>query len=185
MSTTTGSGQLPPNAYWVIPGRFAAGEYPGAKSHRDAAGKLRALMGAGINHFVDLTEPHELAPYAGIAEEEAAQLGLSIEHHRHSIRDVQVPRSRQEMAAILDAIDAALDDGRTVYVHCWGGIGRTGTAVGCWLVRRGRTGEEALAQVSDWWRGVEKAWRRPESPETPEQCDYVRNWTDPSTEGTA
>lgn len=176
---------MPPNAYWVIPGRFAAGEYPGAKSRRDAADKLRALMGAGIDYFIDLTEPHELAPYAWIAEEEAAQLGRSIEHDRRSIRDVQVPRNQHEMAAILDSIGAALDDGRTVYVHCWGGIGRTGTVVGCWLVRCGRTGEEALDQVADWWRGVEKAWRRPESPETPEQCDYVRNWTEPSTEGTA
>ncbi len=24
-----------------------------------------------------------------------------------------------------------------VYVHCWGGVGRTGTVVGCWLLRHG------------------------------------------------
>ena len=28
-------------------------------------------------------------------------------------------------------------DGRKVYVHCWGGVGRTGTVVGCYLVRQG------------------------------------------------
>ncbi len=89
------------------------------------------------------------------------------------------------MVDILDTIDAALEEGRTVYVHCWGGVGRTGTVVGCWLVRHGRTGEEALAQVAEWWRGVEKVWRQPESPETPEQCEYVRNWTEPSTGGAA
>ena len=50
------------------------------------------------------------------------------------------------MASILDAIDAALDGGKTVYVHCWGGVGRTGTVVGCWLVRHGKTGDEALRQ---------------------------------------
>ena len=183
--STSGIDRPSNNAYWVVSGRFAAGEYPGAKDHRDAADKLRALMGAGIDHFVDLTEPHELAPYAGIAVEEATRLGLWVEHKRYPIRDVQVPRARHEMAAILDAIDAALEEGRTVYVHCWGGVGRTGTVVGCWLVRHGRTGEEALAQVAEWWRGVEKAWRRPESPETAEQFEYVRNWTEPSTGGAA
>ena len=137
--------------------------------------------GAGIDHFIDLTELHELAPYAGIAEEEAKRLGLSVEHERSSIRDVSVPRSLREMASILDAIDVALGGGKTVYVHCWGGVGRTGTVVGCWLVRHGRTGNEALAQVAEWWQGVEKAARRPESPETPQQCAYVRNWTEPST----
>lgn len=89
------------------------------------------------------------------------------------------------MVGILDAIDAALGEAKTVYVHCWGGVGRTGTVVGCWLVRRGRTGEEALTQVAEWWRSVDKAYRRPESPETPEQCKYVRNWTEPSTGGAA
>ena len=109
----------PSNTYWVVSGRFAAGEYPGAKNRGDAADKLRALMSAGIDHFVDLTEPHELAPYAGIAVEEATRLGLWVEHKRYPIRDVQVPRARHEMAVILDAIDAALEEGRTVYVHCW------------------------------------------------------------------
>ena len=178
---TSGIDRPSKNAYWVLPHRLAAGEYPGARNRGEAADKLRALMSAGIDHFVDLTEPHELAPYAGIAVEEATRLGLRVEHKRHPIRDVQVPRARHEMAAILDAIDAALEEGRTVYVHCWGGVGRTGTVVGCWLVRHGRTGEEALAQVAEWWRGVEKAWRRPQSPETAEQFEYVRNWTESST----
>ena len=174
-----------PNAYWVVPGRFAAGEYPGAKDPSEAASKVRNLLDGGVDHFVDLTEPHELVPYSEIVEEEATRLGRSVRHERRSIPDVSVPTSPSEMAAILDGIDAALEEGRTVYVHCWGGVGRTGTVVGCWLVRHGRTGEEALAQVTEWWRGVEKAWRQPESPETPEQCEYVRNWIEPSTGGAA
>lgn len=31
-----------------------------------------------------------------------------------------------------------------VYLHCWGGIGRTGTIVGCWLARNGFPGKAAL-----------------------------------------
>ena len=52
-----------------------------------------------------------------------------------------MPRSAEAVATILDAIDVALAQGRTVDVHCWGRIGRTGAAVGCWLVRHGLTGD--------------------------------------------
>ena len=36
------------------------------------------------------------------------------------------------MVAILDSLDTAIADEHTIYLHCWGGIGRTGTVVGCW-----------------------------------------------------
>ncbi len=183
--STSGIERPSTNSYWVVPSRFVAGEYPGAQDPSEAAARVRTLLGAGIDHFIDLTEPHELVPYSEIVEEEATRLGRSVRHERRSIPDVSVPTSPSAMVDILDTIDAALEEGRTVYVHCWGGVGRTGTVVGCWLVRHGRTGEEALAQVAEWWRSVEKSYRRSESPETPEQCEYVRNWTEPSTGGSA
>ena len=107
---------------------------------------------------------------------------MDVVHERHSIVDVGVPGSPQEMADILDAIDDALDEEGTVYLHCWGGVGRTGTVVGCWLVRHGRTGDQALRQLAEWWQGVAKVRRKPQSPETPEQFRYVREWTEPSPE---
>ncbi len=169
------------NAYWVIPGRFAAGEYPRAKDFNEAAPRLWTLLRAGIDHFIDLTEPGELEPYDGILAGEARVLGTSATHERHPIRDVSVPRSPSRMETILDAIDDALAEERNVYVHCWGGVGRTGTVVGCWLVRHGRTGDEALAQVADWWQSMEKADHR-HSPETREQRNYVRDWAEPPPE---
>ena len=57
------------------------------------------------------------------------------------------------MTTILDAIDEALDRGDPVYVHCLGGVDRTCTAAGCWLVRHGLTRDEPLR-----WG---KTWRRP------------------------
>ena len=171
------------NSYWVVPGRFAAGEYPGAKNRAEAAGRLRTLLGAGIDHFVDLTERNEpLESYAGLAAQEANRLDTKVVHARHPIVDMRVPRSPHETAGILDAIDKALDDGRNVYVHCWGGVGRTGTVVGCWLVRHGMTGDEALAQIVEWWRGMEKQKRRihPRSPQTRDQRAYVRYWAEPT-----
>ena len=178
MSADIRQNRLSENSYWVVPGRFAAGEYPGAIRPRQAAAKLNNLFDAGIDYFIDLTEPGELDPYSGIMEEEAERRGLTVGWERHPIVDMSIPHSPTQMVTILDAIDAALGSGKNVYVHCWGGVGRTGTTVGCWLVRHGRTGEDALDQIDEWWQGMEKIWRHPRSPERPKQIEYVRNWVE-------
>ena len=182
MSTSDSPRRPIPNSYWVVPGRFAAGEYPGAKDPVEAAAKLGTLLDAGIDHFIDLTQDGEyrLLPYSDIVKEQARRRGLTVECERHSICDESVPRSREEMAAILEAIDSALDNGKTVFVHCYGGIGRTGTTIGCWLVRHGSSGSEALNRVGELFEGMEKAPYRSGSPETPQQEAYVRNWVEPS-----
>ena len=172
-----------PDSYWVRPGRFAAGEYPGHADPFQATAKLRVLLKAGVSHLIDLTGAGELCPYNTIAEREARLLGVPVGYERFPIADVGVPRNPEWMVRILDAIDAALDDDKRTYVHCWGGVGRTGTVVGCWLVRHGASGASALEQIARWWQGVDKAWRVPRSPETPEQDAYVRNWVEPEQVG--
>ena len=183
----TGSRDRPlANTYWVVPGRFLAGEYPGAPYRAEAVRKLRTLLRAGIDHFIDLTQRRDrLAAYAEIAAREAGRLGMAVVHEPHPVVDLGVPRRPQDTARILDAIDEALAAGRNVYVHCWGGIGRTGTIVGCWLVRHGRTGEGALAQIAERWRDVEKSYIHPLSPQTHEQRAYVRHWAEPPRQAPA
>ena len=144
------------NSYWIKRGRLAAGEYPGHKTSLRATDKVLTLLKSGIDHFIDLTEPGELKPYARMVKEESRRLGLDVVWERHPIVDRSVPQSLGEMSKILDAIDSALQKNKTVYVHCWGGVGRTGTTVGCWLVRHGQTGEEALSRIAEWWQGMEK-----------------------------
>ena len=186
MSTANGPS---PYSYWVIPGRFAAGEYPGAKDPAEAAPKLEALLKAGINHFIDLTglnvrgQPDNLTPYADIAHEQARRLGLSVSWERHTIVDGNIPHSPQHMARVLEAIDAALAEGKTIYLHCLGGVGRTGMALGCWLVRHGQTGDAALERVAELFRGSGLGTKHHHgSPETREQREYVRGWTEPPQE---
>lgn len=160
MTGSTSPPSLPHGVYWVQPGRLLAGPYP---DHR-----LERLLDAGITHFVNLTEPHELVPYAD-------DLPPGVTHQRFPIEDMGLPSTGQ-MRAILDALDTALETGRTVYVHCWGGIGRTGTVIGCWLVRHGLSGPSALAELVRLRAG------RTNSPETDEQRDFVRHWTEPDSQ---
>ena len=186
MNTANTPNRPIPNSYWVRPGCFAAGEYPGAPDPGTAAAKLRDLLESGIDHFIDLTEAEEpLEPYDQLARKEAHLLGKEVQWERHPIVDVSIPRNPEQMTGILDAIDTALDSGDTIYLHCWGGVGRTGTVIGCWLVRHGLTGDEALAQVAEWWSGMAKArWDR-SSPETHQQREYVLSWRESTNRETS
>jgi Dual specificity phosphatase, catalytic domain len=170
-----------PNSYWVAAGMFAAGEYPGSQNAEEAAAKLAHLIQEGIDLFIDLTQNDELEPYDHILAAEAERRGRRVAYLRMPIRDMKVP-SREEMVAILNAIDSALAAGQRIYVHCWGGVGRTGTVVGCHLVRHGLTGAEALERVATLFGAMAKsAYRR--SPETKAQCTFVREWNESSGRG--
>ena len=74
----------------------------------------------------------------------------------------------------LDAIDACLAAGRPVYLHCFGGMGRTGTVVCCWLLRRGFATEAEVFEKLDALRRADVARRDRPAPENEEQRAFVR-----------
>ena len=123
--------------------------------------------------FIDLTEEGDRLPYTQWLDPDTQT------HHRFPIRDINTPDSPELTTAILDAIDDSMAEGNTVYLHCMGGIGRTGTIVGCWLSRHGYEGEAALARLGELWSDCPKsAWTR--SPETEGQRQYIRVWKEQS-----
>lgn len=163
-----------PNSYWVLPGRLLAGEYPGDLEPHKAHRKLTHMLQTGVRVFIDLTHPNnDLDSYHDILNEEADDLGVEVEIFEHPIEDFSTP-APLEMRAILDRIDQALLEEKTVYVHCWGGIGRTGTVVGCFLARHGLDGETALKQLAELRKSTPKGWL--EAPESPEQVKMVLEW---------
>jgi hypothetical protein len=125
------------SSYWVVPHLLLAGAYPGDPDPIKHWAKVRALLDAGIRMFVNLMEEDE-TNYAGEPfvpyQDLARQFCPDTRCWRYPIRDLSAP-THDGMTNILDAIDAAMAAPSPVYVHCWGGVGRTGTVIGCWLLR--------------------------------------------------
>ena len=164
------------DSYWLIEGHLMAGEYPGAPTEDQARVKLAGLLDIGIRSFIDLTETIDpLDPYEDVLRDVARENGLDVVYKRIPIRDMSIPTT-ERMTQILERIESEMTAGRPVYFHCWGGIGRTGTVVGCWLVEEGLTGAEALRRIAELRRGTPDG--RARSPESDEQCRYVREWAE-------
>jgi ADP-ribosyl-[dinitrogen reductase] hydrolase len=167
--------ELPlPHSYWIEPGRILVGEYPGGSGEKATRLRLRRLIAAGVDYFFDLTEPGELDSYEKLLPRKSER--GPVLYLRKPIPDHGVPKSPQEMQDILDALNAALADGRCVYLHCHAGIGRTGLVAGCWFACGGAGGDQALARLNERWRTSTRSSSWPSVPETPAQAAYVRDW---------
>jgi hypothetical protein len=168
-------------SYWVVPGVFLAGFFPGSRKPEESLKFQRALVDCGVNYMLNLMEEDErnsygepFPPYNTLLNSLAAENGGEVICERVAIRDMDVP-SRTSMEEILDRIDGAIAAGRTVYVHCWGGVGRTGTVVGCWLARHGiATGNGALQKIRELRQN--DAANHIESPQTEAQREMVRTF---------
>jgi hypothetical protein len=158
-----------PNTYWVIPGTLLAGEHPFGESPVDAHNRLAALRTAGINYFIDLTEPQEMPNYRLLLPRQS-------EYVRRAIPDTSVPKEATLMQDIQSLIETARANERGIYVHCRAGIGRTGTVVGCFLVEQGLAGPAAIKELNRLWRQSERSKSWPKVPQTEVQAEYVRRW---------
>jgi hypothetical protein len=165
-----------PQSYWVLPGRFLAGEYPSHDNDQPGTRqRIGSFLSAGFDTFIDLTNQNERSPYAPILANEAKKLGLGVGHLRFPFPDFSVP-SPPLMVSALDAVDAALAGGHKVYVHCVGGIGRTGLTVGCYLVRHGMESADALGHLRELYQASLQSLIVPLTPETDEQAKFILSW---------
>lgn len=170
-----------PRSYWVLPGRLLAGAYPGSPNPKEMAQKMSGLLQAGVRRIINLMEPDEtnwdgelFTPYEKTFKLLAARTGLQVETVRHPIVDQNIP-SKKLMKTILDDIDRSLDSGKGAYVHCWGGKGRTGTVVGCFLIRHALANREiVLDKIQELRKNDPKAMEP--SPENGVQEHFVLSW---------
>ena len=152
------------HAYFVVPGRLLAGEYPNSTDLDRAPRKRQALLNAGVTSIVDLTEPREpnlsgvrLEPYRDLLMEQAKDRGIKVKYARFAIPDNSVIHD-EGYDDILAHIQGELDAGEVIYAHFYGGKGRTGTVVGCWLIdSEGVDYDGALRRLEELRWGSRKA----------------------------
>jgi atypical dual specificity phosphatase len=133
-----------PNFSWLLEGELAGSARP------LSADALEALYATGVRVLLNLGErplPDDWLARAGVRATDLP------------VPDLTAP-TLEQLEAATAAVAQSLAAGQPVAVCCGAGLGRTGTVLAAYLVRRGRTGAEAIAEVRA---------RRPGSIETPDQ----------------
>jgi hypothetical protein len=170
-----------PRSYWVVPGKLLAGYYPGDLDTIKMEEKLKGLIRAGIRYIINLMEEDErkryrdpFPSYENAIMRYTKRVAVQVTCVRRPIENFTTP-TPEYLRNILDEIDNANFQGKPVYVHCWGGKGRTGTVVGCYLARHGYAqGQDVLDLIEKLRRNDPNAYHP--LPETPQQRDMVTTW---------
>jgi hypothetical protein len=167
-----------PQYYPVEGNRLYAGEYPGDMDPDIATRRLLHLIDNGIRTFIDLTGPGDgMVPYAALLAELEIETGTQLRRLSLPVVDMGTPHSNEHMRDIIEAIRKSIRQAPAVYVHCWGGIGRTGTAVGCWLRECGLGPDAAVDRVQQLYSThMPKVRIHPQSPQTPAQKNFIHHW---------
>jgi protein-tyrosine phosphatase len=110
------------------------------------AAELRRLRSDGIDVLVSCLTRDEEAE-SGLLDEETLAVAAGMGFVRTTIDDHSIPVDGSIDPA-LDELNAALQAGRRVAVHCWMGLGRSPTVVSALLIADGKAADEAIGLVS-------------------------------------
>ncbi len=170
-----------PRTWWIEPGAILGGPFPGNADGTVNTVKLQKLFGYGIRVFVNLQEPHEkglhgmpFPDYEPELHRLAAAEGQAIQIRRFPIVDTDIPTIEQ-MRAIQAYLRNQLAMDKKVFVHCWGGNGRTGIVAACWMAAAGLSLDDILDTIKQ-----RRAWDSylalKSSPENGRQTAFVQTW---------
>ena len=139
---------------WLIPGKLAKSSIP------DIA-DLVIWQEEGIQSILNLLEDY----YEDVVKDEL-RIGFKVLHS--PIDDFGAP-SLEQLQEIVQWIDDQIGSGTKVLVHCFGGIGRTGTVLLAYLIYQGDNLETAMEKVR-------KVGAQPQSPEQVNIINVFYTW---------
>ena len=162
-------------SYWVLPNRFIVGEIPASMKEEETIAKLNGLIRVNVNVVINLMEEDEKNYENKSFYDYAPYLNKhNIETHRLPIKDLSIP-SIDTMRNILSIVQDSIRQKKIVYLHCWGGVGRTGTAVGCFLLNNSLASKENVLETINYLKRTTSIDKR-QSPETEEQRKFLMDW---------
>ena len=118
--------------HWMSP-KLLAGSYPGDRSEPNHSTKVRCLLDQGVDTFICLQERAELKRFTPYIQTAQHVSRCEPEFLHCPIPDLDVTSDDQLLIALRTLVTKLLQ-GHVVYVHCWGGHGRTGTLICALLV---------------------------------------------------
>jgi ADP-ribosyl-[dinitrogen reductase] hydrolase len=125
----------------------------------------RLRKGYATDVLVSLTEEHELGKLH-ILSLPGAAAAAGIRLDRFAIPDGGVPADAAQFAKLVNRVMVHVSSGRTVVIHCRGGLGRTGVLAAACLRAAGFEANRAIEIVR---------YARPGTIENAAQEDFVRN----------
>jgi len=139
-----------------LPGRIGLTFAPGKKQRNAQSGQWdrdletdlsRLSSEYGTNVLVSLIEEDEFERLA-IPGLRARTGHYEIESVWFPIPDTSVPKSMQKFSTLIRTLVVALSEGKTVVIHCMGGLGRTGlVAAACLVATTDLTAQQAIEVV--------------------------------------
>ncbi len=155
-------------------GKLGMSLLPGRKDYsRSLAEDIASLKEQGVSHVLTLLSHDEFARY-GVED-----LLKSFKDHglvtRHlPIKDQSVC-SEEAMEEVVAWLNAALEDGAGILVHCVGGLGRSGLVAASYLVRKGFKPEDAISTV--------RKARSPRALESHQQEAFIEKFASDESDG--
>lgn len=149
-----------PRFNWLVPGKIAGAPHPDLYDGLPAVAAFLRAQGVGgiVTLFDKPLEPN------------AEELGF---HYLFvETPDFSPP---PDLARILAFVDARLEQNQGVLVHCFAGIGRTGTVLASWLLRQdpALSAADAIARVREAYI---PEYARLRFPEHPSQAEAVERF---------
>lgn len=132
------------------------------------ADDVEKLIAEGVTRVLDLREDREWSRPDRCGREAVATFEkCGVVRESVPIADTTAP-TLEQLDRTWDALSAALSQGDTVFVHCRGGIERTGTVIAAFLARRdGLPVDEILRRLEQ---------DSPRLHPLPHQIKAVRRW---------
>ena len=179
-------------AQWLVPGRIMLGRYPASCPTRPIPAaaqreRVTSIAAAGVNTFVCLQAelpPQDTAwddssqgvvPKGTFVQYGADALANGARTLHFGILDRQPAESLEALDRLVVELRRRVLDGDVLYIHCWGGRGRTGLVAACLLgaLYPSIDEAEALERVQAYFSLREPGGL---SPETPAQVRQVQDW---------
>ncbi len=160
--------------YWVIKNILMAGSYPlrNTKSNN----RIRAsVLKQKFDVFINLMQENEKDHDGDYFKDYKRFINSDATIIRIPIKDMDIPTPFQTMK-LIKTIDRFINDNKKIYLHCWGGLGRTGTIVGCYLIEKKLANKNnVLSKINELKANSSLA--KFNSPQTEEQKAFIINWS--------